>query len=134
MSVVKSERSTSEMEFLHTARELEIYTIRRCVNIPKRYTFYLGQKIAEISTHIYNCVVCANSIFPQNQHEAQIRRDYLIHAVSELHALVAQIEIASEIIGLDADKMHAWMDRVNREIRLVKGLMKKDKERYRDLK
>ena len=26
------------MEFLATARKLEIYTIQKCVNFPKRYT------------------------------------------------------------------------------------------------
>lgn len=35
MSVIKSKRSTSDMEFLATARKLEIYTIQKCVNFPE---------------------------------------------------------------------------------------------------
>ena len=54
MSVIKSQRGLSEMEFLNNARKLEIYTIRRCVNtIPKRYTLYLGQHLADAATQIY---------------------------------------------------------------------------------
>ena len=54
MSVLKSQRGLSEMEFLNNARKLEMYTIRRCVNtIPKRYTFYIGQNLASITTSIY---------------------------------------------------------------------------------
>ena len=133
MSVIKSKRGTSEMEFLYNARELEIYTIRRCTNFPKRYTFYLGQKIAEIATHIYNCVECANSIYPRNQHEAQLRRDFLITANAELRSLVSQIDVAGQMFGIESAKMDHWMDLIDKEIRLVKGLMKKDNERYKNL-
>ena len=48
MSVVKSQRSQSQLEFLRTARNLQIYTVQKCVNtIPKRYTFYIGQRLVE---------------------------------------------------------------------------------------
>ena len=47
MSVVRSKRGVSEMEFLNTARQLELFTMRKCKNaIPKSYTFYLGQPLA----------------------------------------------------------------------------------------
>ena len=76
---------------------------------------------------------CANSIYPLNQHEAQMRRDYLLRANAELNSLVSQIEVANELFGIEANKMKFWMDIVEKEIRLVKGTLKKDRERYRDL-
>lgn len=48
MSVIKSQRSNSAVEFLHTARELELFTIRKVVNFPKRYTFYVSQPLAAV--------------------------------------------------------------------------------------
>ena len=103
------------------------------MNFPKRYTFYVSQPIAACAVRIYEDVKRANSVFPKNQHEAQIRRDYLIHAYAELQSLVSQIEAANELFGLEPDAMKFWMDIVDTEIRLVRGVMEKDRERYKDL-
>ena len=133
MSVIKSQRGESDMEFLHTARQLQIHTIQKCVGFPKRYTFYVSQPIANCAIRIHEYVKCANSIYPTNQHEVQIRRDYMLRANAELNSLVSQIEVAAEMFGIEADKLKYWMDMVELEIRLVKGAMKKDRARYKDL-
>lgn len=133
LAVIKSKRSESDMEFVYTARQLHIHTIRKCTNFPKRYTFYVGQPLAACATRIHEGVKIANSIHPINQHEAQMRRDNLLQANAELFNMVSQIEIAHELFGIDAEKMVFWMDLVNKEIRLVKGTLKKDRERYKDL-
>ncbi len=133
MSVIKSKRSESEMEFIYTARQLQIYTIQKCVNFPKRYTFYVSQPIVDSATKIHQCVKCANSIYPLNQHEAQMRRDYMLQANAELYSLISQIEVAQEIFGIDSDSIKYWMEIVEKEMRLVKAVMKKDRERYKDL-
>jgi hypothetical protein len=133
MSVVKSKRGESDMEFIHTARELQIYTIKKCAAFPKRYTFYINQPIAELANRIYTCVVMANSIYPTNAHEVQLRRDYLLKANATLYSLVSQIETAHEIFGLETRVMKYWMTLVNREIRLIKGVLKKDKARYKNI-
>ena len=133
MSVIKSQRGESDMEFIHTARQLQIYSIQKCVGFPKRYTFYVSQPIANAATRIHELVKMANSIYPTNQHEVQIRRDYLLRANAELQSLISQIEVAQELFGIEPDTMKYWMDIVDREIRLVKGTMKKDRERYKNL-
>ena len=133
MSVIKSKRDESEIEFVHTARQLQIHTIQKCVNFPKRYTFYVSQPIAACATRIHEYVKCANSIYPLNQHEAQLRRDYMLRANAELNSLVSQIEVANELFGIEGDKLKYWMDIVEKEMRLVKGTMKKDRERYKNL-
>lgn len=133
MAVIKSKRDESEMEFIYTARQLQIHTIKKCANFPKRYTFYVSQPIAACATRIHECVKCANSIYPLNQHETQMRRDYLLRANADLYSLISQIEVANELFGLEGDSVKYWMDIVEREIRLVKGTMKKDRERYKNL-
>ena len=133
MSVIKSQRSTSEMEFIANARKLQIYTIKKCVSFPKRYTFYVSQPIANASTRIYEDVRRANSIYPVNQHEAQMRRDCFLRANAELYSLISQIEVAQELFGIDMDAMQNWLDIIDFEIRLVKAVMKSDRERYKNL-
>lgn len=133
MSVIRSQRSTSDMQFLATARALQIYTIRRCVGFPKRYTFYVSQPLAAIGTRIYEDVKRGNSIYPTNQHEVQIRRDYFMHALAELQNMISQLEVASELFGVEASIMQGWMELVDSEIRLLKAVQKSDKARYKDL-
>ena len=133
MAVIKSKRSESEMEFVHTARQLQIYTIQKVVNFQKRYTFYVSQPIANAATRIHECAKMANSIYPLNQHEAQMRRDYLLRANAELNSLASQLEIAQELFGVEENAMKFWANLIVSEIALVKGTMKKDRERYKNL-
>lgn len=84
MSVIRSARSVSNVQFLYTARAIQLYTIQKCVGFPKRYTFYVSQPLAAIATRIYENVKCGNSIYPTNQHEVQLRRDYFLRAGAEL--------------------------------------------------
>ena len=133
MAVIKSKRSTSEMEFLATARKLEIYTIQKCVNFPKRYTFYVSQPIANAATRIYENVKRGNSIYPLNQHEVQMRRDYFLNAYIELQSMVSQIEVAQELFGIEMETMKYWMEIIISEIRLVRAVLKNDRERYKNL-
>lgn len=133
MSVPKSRRGDSEMEFIYAARQLELYTIRKCVGLPKRYTFYISQPLANDAKRIHDDVKMANSIFPMNAHEAQVRRDYLMRANAELYAMISQLEIAREIIGIDGKVMGYWTELIAREIRLIKAVMKRDQERFSKL-
>ena len=122
------------MEFLQTARKLQIYTIQKCVNtIPKRYTFYVGTGLAESAASIYQNVKRGNSVYPLNRHEVQARRDYFLRAYVELQALVSQIEVAYELLHFDEKILHEWAALISSEMKLVQAVMKKDRERYKDL-
>ena len=47
MSVYKSKRSTSAIQYVENARQLQVFTIKNCVKFPKRYLvakFVLLQK------------------------------------------------------------------------------------------
>ena len=133
MSVPKPQRSVSDMEFLRTARELQIFTIRKCKNFPKRYSFYISIPLANASTRVYENVKRGNSIYPTNKHEAQMRRDCFLQAIAELYSIVSQIEVAEEMFSLDREIIHQWVQLVDREITLVKGVMDSDKKRYSKL-
>ncbi len=133
MSVPKPQRSVSEMEFIRNARALQIFTIRKCKNFPKRYTFYVGIPLANAATRVYEQVKRGNSINPANQHEVQMRRDCFLKANAELYSIVSQIEVAEELFGLDREMIRQWITLVDREIALVKGTMDSDKRRYKNL-
>lgn len=133
MSVPEPKRDTSEIHFLNRAREIEKYTIQKCVNFPKRYTFYVSQPLVALATQIHTDVKIGNSIFPTNGHEAQMRLDYFIKAKAELNSLVAQIEIAKELFSISDESMIYWMSLVDEEIALLKGLIKSERCKYRKM-
>ena len=133
MSVVKSKRGESNMECLYTGRTLQIYSIRKCVGFPKRYTFYVSQPIANASVRVYENVKRGNSIYPVNQHEAQMRRDYFLQAFVELQSMVSQIEAATELFDIEPKTLEYWMGMVERELRVIKAVLNRDRERYKEL-
>ena len=133
LAVIKSKRGASELEFLATARKLQVYSIQKCVNFPKRYTFYVSQPIAHAATKIYEDVKRGNSVYPLNQHEAQLRRDYFLSAYAELQSLISQLEVAQELFSIEMETMKYWMAMVDSEIRLVRAMLKNDRARYKEL-
>lgn len=133
MSVLKNNRGESKAEFLYNARQLQIYTIRKATHFPKRYTFYISQHLVDLATDIYNDVKIANSIYVTNQHEAQIRKDFFIKAKAKCMALVSQVELAAEIFSIQPETMEEWMGMVDAETSLIDGVVKSDKDRYKNL-
>ena len=49
MSVYKSKRGESSVQFIETARQLEAHTFACCMKAPKRYERFLTGRIMELS-------------------------------------------------------------------------------------
>lgn len=135
MAVIQSKRKPSSVQFLDTAYELNVLTIQNCLKIEKRYTFLISTELVKLANSVHNNVKAANSVFPSNKHEAQIRRDYLIRANSSLQALFSQIDI---LYGLHPEKItdkmfEAWLDMAETEAKLISGAKSSDKKRYENL-
>lgn len=62
------------MQFLENAYELEVYTIAMCRKFPKGLMFLITAEICRLAGSCHNNVKAANSVFPNNAHEAQMRR------------------------------------------------------------
>lgn len=140
MSVLKSRRSESTMQFLETARELEIYTIKQCAKFPKRFMFLITKDLVALAKAVYNNAKAANSVYPTNAHEVQMRRDYIITANCDLQCLISQLDIAREFVKeTDGNKplkstiWQTWADLITAEAKLLANLKASDAKRYKDL-
>ena len=140
MSVLKSKRGESTMQFLDTARELEVYTMRQCVRFPKRFMFIITAELVELSRRVYNGVKAANSVYPTNAQEAQIRINHLIDAYCALQCLSSQLDIASEFVmhteknkAIKESVWQGWISLIANEAKLISALVKSDRERYKAL-
>ena len=133
MSVVKSERTQSTMEFLDNAYKLYIYTVQQCVNFPKRYTFYVSTEIAAVAGDILVSLKSGNSIYPRNAHEVQVRRDWFMKAYTQIQSLISLINAAHEMFGISGKTMQKWMEMISIEANLIKGVLETDKKRFKNL-
>lgn len=93
MSVYKSKRGESSVQFIETARQLEAHTFACCMKAPKRYERFLTGRIMELSSEVHDRVRAANNIWPTNRHEAQLRRDELMRANNALQNLSPKLQL-----------------------------------------
>lgn len=143
MSVYKSKRGVSAIRFIEVARQLEVHTLACCVKSPKRYTFFLTTEIMRLASEIHERVKTANTIFPVNKHEAQLRRDEFTMAYAACSNLDSKLILLYDIIKKEPDKekykwidnaMKEWSKLICEEKDLIKGIKKSDRQRYKDLK
>lgn len=120
------------MEFIDTARRLEIETIRFVVTFPKRYTFYISQQTANLTTDIYNLVKKGNSIYPTNAHESQMRLDCFIEARALIQCLNSQLEVIRYLFPVNLTTFKTIITLMDQEDRLLKGVIQKERKRQRD--
>ena len=128
-----AEKKKVEMDFLTVARQLEVFSIRQCGKLPKHYNFYLSVPIAESARRVFEFAKRGNSIYPLNGHEAQMRRDQFLKAYAELQSLVSQIDVAQEICSVQKNVIMEWVKLVDREMQLIKAVLKNDRDRYKNL-
>lgn len=139
-SVLKSQRGASAVQFLDTARELEIYTIKQCAKFPKRYMFLITKDIVALASAVYNNVKAANSIYVVTADDARLRREYVTKANCNLQCLISQIDIAREFVRTtDENKpikctvWEQWATLITTEAKLLASLKESDKKRYGNL-
>lgn len=151
MSVLKSKRSESDVDFLDTARRLEEYTLEQCLKLPKRLTFFLSTEVMKWGSAVYNEVKAANSIYATNQHEAQLRRDHFTEANNALQILDGKVGLLYRVLMENPENFgsrpedqsrgkkrlenaaRTWAELINKEAELISKIKKADRKRYKDL-
>ena len=140
MSVYKSKRGTSAVQYVETARQLQIYTISNCVKFPKRYTYLVVNKIASLAEDIDTHVRLAEAILPTNEHEFQTRRDLLNTAFGLLNSLDDKLQLMYDIVKKNpnwstefkwlSNAMLEWGRLIQKEKTLIVGVKKADRRRF----
>lgn len=135
MSVRVADRKESGLQFLENAMELEIETIRRCEKIPTRYTLTLANRLIQHSIDAYDSLKSANSIFPQQRFQAEERRKHIDAAYCSYQCLISQVGIVKKLFpNLYTDNvLVSWMELINKQFGLLKGLKESDKKRFASL-
>ena len=133
MSVPKHKRHESYVEFLSNAYEILSFTIKQCVKFPKRYTFFLSNYIVKFADEALEKTIKANSIMPRNKIELQNRIDFLNEAIGACNNMIPRIKFAKETFTITDGVMIRWMEMLDKELNLLVGVIKSDRERYKEL-
>ena len=128
-------RFPSDSDFTFYARGLEIETKKACKTLGKSNTFYIGVPLSDSAVNINRYLKHGNGIYPRNQHEVQIRRDWMVRAKNELEFFISEIEVAKEVInnGLDMGILQLISEICWKELGLIKGVIESDSKRYVNL-
>lgn len=132
MSVPVGNRKEASMEFLKNARDIEEMFIDLRINKPKRYTFFFD-KLLDISIELLNKVKAANSIYPSNKAEVELRQIYFKEGLAQCQVLVSQIEVVHHKLkenGIPIGLVQQLAEKLEYEIKLIKGIIATDKKRY----
>ena len=81
---------------------------------------------------IYN-LTQANSIYFQNLHEANIRRDYMTSAIGDLEAIIHELQFSMKYLEIDPDKYVYLIDDIEKEETSIRNWRKSDNERKNSL-
>lgn len=133
MSVLARNRSTSAMEFLNTAHELEKFTIEACHRenvIPKRYRLSKGKDLMESAKIVNNNVIYANSVFPKTKAEYQRRIKFQKRAIMEIQIMLKDLRLLSEILPISDSVLEKWTGYLINEEGYIKAWMQSDKGRF----
>ena len=133
MSVIKSKRSEADCLYVYNAIKLRAFTRDQCIKLPKRRTFYGNTVLAELANDVAIYVIYANEIYPLNHEEVQMRRNNLIRAKGCLAALTTEVTELRDRNLLSENVFIAWDKLIDDEDRLISGIMKKDRERYKNI-
>ena len=118
MSVLKSKRGESAMQFIETARELEIYTIKQCAKFPKRFMFLITKDLVELTKTIYNNAKSANSIYPTNTNELEMRRKLKTFKRWQIEGKMTIADIKTSYVSWKGHLKHcnAWQTLINTDV------------------
>ena len=87
MSVLKDKRLPSKAEYVNTANQIYIETIRFLSRISARYSRLIAGAPAKLAAELVEQTEKANKIFPSDEQRKQLRKAHLLEAQAVLSAL-----------------------------------------------
>mgnify|MGYP004521782485 CR=1 FL=1 len=130
--VLASKRKESKVEFIETARKLEIMTITKVKHFPRRYSNF-RKRLEDYSINIYNNCKLANSVFIKTEKDIEKREKYFLKALDNLYILSSQLDIVKELNlcgkTFTVYSWKSWFYYILQEIKLIKAVLDSDKQR-----
>lgn len=140
MSVLKSRREQSEMQFFQTAVDVQNELIKFCMeekNVPKKYRFVYAIPIIAEGQALVDNVVNANTIFVKTNEEVIDRRHYQNEANANCEKILQKLQSLRTVLGIDSGRLKNIVGMVISEkgyITAWKKLFKTKEDAHRAIK
>lgn len=94
--------------------------------VPKRWRPIFAFPLIDKVIKLFDCITAANTIYPQNLHEAETRRDYQTEAIITVEQILQLLEYLLSTLPVNPDKLQPLTAMLLREEDLLKGWRKSD--------
>ena len=138
-NVPPSKREPSNIEYVCNAAKLFSYTLDCAIKLPKRWTFLLTERAVDAAARVLEHAKAANSIYVSCAADADLRRLHLDQAYCYSQVLASYVDemfarFPSREDGRGACISQAaylrWVEAIDREFKLVRGVMASDRKRF----
>ena len=129
MSVLKNKRTESQLEFFHTATKIQSELTRFVMNekiVPKRWRPVFTFPMVDKAIRLIDCITAANTIYPKNLHELELRRDYQTRAIITVEQILQLLQFMLSTLPIDPDKFQPITELLVKEAALLRGWRKSD--------
>ena len=136
MSVLKSRRELSEMQFFQTAVDIQDKLIEFCMNeknVPKKYRFVYAMPIIEKAEELVDNIVAANTIYPKTNEEVIDRRRYQTQALADCEKILQKLQSLRRRLGADSGLLKEIVAMIQNERGYIISWRKSDNQRYKDI-
>lgn len=132
MSVPKSERGESKVEFLNQLRKLEVLLLRINAKAPKKFNYFMNNFLIKPSADAYSCAKAGNSIYVMTEQDVAQRRSCMLGSLTNLSKISSQIDVYYEIYKstfLTNKELEELYSTLSLCYKLIKGVIKTDADK-----
>ena len=124
MSVIASKRSESSVQYVTTARDLLKFTTQKCLKLPKRLTFFISTDLVKTTQDIYKIVLHIKTLYKTDKIEKKIELcEKVMSLLNYVYSMIDIIKVYAPNFSVSA--FERWIELVNKETALIKGVVKK---------
>ena len=129
--VYERNRKTTKLQCITTAKELQTELLKYIMkekNMPKKWRYFIGQDAAKSVNRLLENIISANSVYPINEHELQIRKDYQTQALACCRQIQNYIFCMKNCIDeTNLDKLKKLFEILRQEYKLLLNWKKANK-------
>lgn len=134
MIVALPKSKIQRLAFLQKMAELHKYTYEKIGHAPNHCKDFLSGRIADHIDTALCSVVLANHKIPETRTDAEKRERYIQAAIDSLNAMQRPLLALWNIMDYSEKTMDDWAGLIDEELKLLEGLKKADRARYKDLR
>lgn len=123
--VIVKEYPKMELFFNKYTRMQEQLRTRDVVSeYPYWLVYRFRDEMMDLLKQLIDNITDANSIYPINLHELEVRRDYQTAAIGACEKMLQELQYIIEVLPVDANKLLRYVDMIDKEVALLKGWRK----------